>query len=356
MDPNAGANWCSIRRRGSPVVLGSHLREPQPSNCFLVQMPLDILLIIANFLPLHAELIFTHTCVTVKKALTRPSNANRRLNWDEHLEYLTAVISNRTDRWVCDDCDRTHPTYVEDTPRTPLTPDCYRPKFFQVRNPWNEGFKLPCHRHVQLALKYIRLGPQSAEEQAHLDDLLRPVHLTQTIDCALIQPYVYSGSVRLEQCHCPKVVHGRYFILHTCTYTLLEDYRGPPPILEACKHRRVEFHSREKELSVENIEGFFLNLNMRSPLAERVWRADKVGWSCPDCATDLEAYWNGSSVTMKVWRDLGAEGSPFATDWRRQIGDHSPGSSRIPTERQWGSVRGSYERGEQSEEATQGLL
>ncbi|RTE79836.1 hypothetical protein BHE90_005660 [Fusarium euwallaceae] len=353
MDPNAGANWYSIRRRGSPVVLGSHLREPQPSNCFLVQMPLDILLIIANFLPPHAELILTHTCVTMKKALTRPSNAERRLDWDEHLEYLTAVISNRTDRWVCDDCDRTHPTYMEDTPRTPLVPDCYRPKFFWVRNPWTEGFKLPCHRHVQLALKYIRLGPQSTQEQAHLDGLLRPCHLTETIHDS---PTPSRGSIRLEQSHCPKVVHGRYLILYTCIYTQPEDYWGVSPILEACKHRRVELHRHEKELSMENIEGFSLNLNMRSPLAERVWRADKVDWSCPDCATDLEAHWNGSSVTMKVWRDLGAEGSPFATDWRRQIGDHSPGSSRIPTERRWWSIRESYERGEQSEEAIQGFL
>ena len=120
MDLNTGANWFSMLRKGRPVVLGSHPREPQPANAFLAQMPLDILLIIASFLPPHTELTFTHTCVAVKKTLTRPSNAERRLDWDEHLEYLTAVISNRTDRWVCDDCDRTHPTYMEDSHRTPM--------------------------------------------------------------------------------------------------------------------------------------------------------------------------------------------------------------------------------------------
>ncbi|RSL64254.1 hypothetical protein CEP54_004761 [Fusarium duplospermum] len=316
-------------------------------------MPTEILLVIASFLPLSAELIFTHTCVTVKRALTHPSNAERLLNWDEHLIYLTAVISNRTDRWVCDDCDRTHPTYTEDTPRTPLAPDCYRLKLFQIKNPWTEGFKLPCHRHVQLALKYLRLGPQNTQEQAHLDELLRPGHLTETIHDS---PTPSRGSIRLEQNHYSKVVRGRYLILYTCIYTPPEDRWGVSPILKACTHRSVRFYRREKELSVGNLEGRSLNLSMRSPLAESVWRANKVDWSCPDCATDLEAHWNGSSVTMKVWRDLGTEGSPFSTDWRRQIGDYSPGSSRIPTERQWGSVRESYERGEQLEKAIQGPL
>ncbi|KAM6538297.1 hypothetical protein FALCPG4_000169 [Fusarium falciforme] len=318
-------------------------------------MPLDILLIIASFLPLHAELIFTHTCVAVKKALTRPSNAERRLDWDEHLEYLTAVISNRTDRWVCDDCDRTHPTYMEDSPRTPMAPDCYRLKFFQVENPWTEPFKLPCHRHVQLALKYLRLGPQSTQEQAHLDELLSLTHLTETIHDSP-SPTRGRGSIRLEQYSYPKAAHGRYLILYTCTYTPLEDHWGLTPILKACKHRSVRFYRSEKELSVLNHLELNLVLHRNSPLAPSVSRADKVDWSCPDCETDLEAYWNGSSVIMKVWRDLGTEGSPFATDWKRQIGDFRLSTSRIPTDRQWGSVRGSYERDEQQQETSQSLL
>ncbi|KAL2684616.1 hypothetical protein Neosp_005695 [[Neocosmospora] mangrovei] len=347
MDLNTGANWFSMIRKGKPVVLGSHPREPQPANAFLAQMPLDVLLVIASFLPLHSELIFTHTCVAVKKALTRPNNAERRLDWDEHLEYLTTVISNRIDRWVCDDCDRTHPTYMEDTPQTPMAPDCYRLKFFQVENPWTEPFKLPCHRHVQLALKYLRLGPQSAKEQAHLDDLLRPGHDAQTIDCAVILWPGCDGVVRLEQDYYPKVVHGRYLILHTCTYTPLEKYGSPTPDLKACEHRSVHVYRREKQLSVLNQQEFTMSLHRNSPLAPRVSRADKVDWSCPDCETDLEAYWDGPSVIMKVWRDLGTEGSPFATVWRRQIGDYRWGWSKIPTDREWGSIRESYERGEQ---------
>lgn len=330
------------------MVLGSHPREPQPANAFLAQMPLDVLLIIASFLPLHAELILTHTCVAIKKALTRPSNAERRLDWDEHLEYLTAVISNRTDRWVCDDCDRTHPTYIQDTPRTPMAPDCYRLKFLQVENRWVDPFNLTCHRHVQLALKYLRLGPQSTQEQTHLDDLLRPGCVGQTIDLALALSYNCKGSVRLEQYYCPKVVHGRYLILHTCTYTLSEDYSSLPPVIGACKHRIVEFDRHKKELAVRSREGFSLDVNLNPRIAPRVWKADQVGfgWSCSDCATDLEAHWNGTSVVIKVWRDLGTEGSPFAKDWKRQIGDCRWNKSKIPTDRQWGSVRESYERSE----------
>ncbi|UPK97839.1 hypothetical protein LCI18_008774 [Fusarium solani-melongenae] len=234
--------------------------------------------------------------------------------------------------------------------------DCYRLKSLQVENPWTEPFKLLCHRHVQLALKYLRLGPQSAEEQAHLDDLLRPGRVVQTIDFALALKPPGDGVVRLEQYYCPKVVHGRYLILHTCTYTSFEGYGNPTPILKAFKHRSVRFYRREKELGVLNQEEFNIALNVNSPLAPRVFRADKVDWSCPDCATDLEALWNGSSVTMKVWRDLGTEGSPFATDWKRQIGDYRLSTSRIPTERQWGSIREFYERGEQQQGTSQSLL
>jgi hypothetical protein len=223
-------------------------------------MPLDILLIIASFLPLHAEFVFTHTCVAVKKALTRPSNAERRLDWDERLEYLTAVISNRTDRWVCDDRDRTHPTYMEDSPQTPMVPDCYRLKFFQVEDPWTEPFKLPCHRYVQLALKYLRLGPQSTQEQAHLDELLSPGHLTETIHDSP-SPTRGTGSIRLEQHYRPKVAHGRYLILYTCTYTPPEARWGLTPNLQACKHRSVRFYRREKELAVLNQQEFTMSLH-----------------------------------------------------------------------------------------------
>ncbi|KAI9147553.1 Prefoldin subunit 6 [Paramyrothecium foliicola] len=147
---------------------------PEPNaDSPLLQAPVEIVLLIMQGLPVLNELLLAQTCRALrvivrelsmkpllKQLRIRPTLLRRLLGPEEHLEFLSYIVRDWTDRWVCEWCGTIHDVCFDDTPSRPLatlcpfgTDKCYAPFSFDI----HEGYRVR-HNHVQLALKYARMG------------------------------------------------------------------------------------------------------------------------------------------------------------------------------------------------------
>lgn len=154
--------------------------HPLTDTSRLEKLPLEIFLLIANELPLESKFILSQTCRRARFNLHRDWRAElERLacDRDAQLRFLSAIARDLPDHLACEYCVRLHkvnsgcvPTRHKSSickvsePR--ICVDTYRDGGLE-----GEGYHLS-HIHVQLALKYSRLGE---ERTSHLlDGLMEP--------------------------------------------------------------------------------------------------------------------------------------------------------------------------------------
>ncbi len=139
-------------------------RTPKPPQDLLPNLALDIILVVADHLPLLGLLHLAQTCSRLReKLLKRLRLEARRASKQELLECLTVAAQACPDAWVCQECIAMHDAdYSDTTHRRALA--CPRLRYIPLHSTPRDGdnddddddYQLH-HHHFQLALRYSRL-------------------------------------------------------------------------------------------------------------------------------------------------------------------------------------------------------
>jgi hypothetical protein len=275
-------------------------RHDDKSLTFL-RLPVDVICLILQELPLSAKVLLSQTCRSMRALLQDSRALIQSLSQRDYFNFLSELADSLPNYVTCSLHCKLHIVNTTDLPYPP---------FASKRYPCSQGWTdVPCHSygiqyrlsywHVQLVLKHSRrqLSHQFIQEN-YFSDLLRP----------FTEHALLFNRVAIDYNAQPKVIGGR-FILHSqweywiqAQSVVMEDI-GPSKL---CPHLNLT-----RPLS---------SLVRPNPLIASVTYAfDNLGeetyGSCARCATDYLILALPSGVAIKVWQDLGNSGSPWDPYW-----------------------------------------
>lgn len=327
------------------TTLGRRLFPEDAGTSLLLDLPVEIILLIAKNLPLYGRRIFSETCRALYNAIPRDKGQWLCAKVSDRLDYLTSLVREQPDRWVCLRCRRTHRDEVTDSPGSPggaVQYDCSDMTFYRVtlphldlrrRTPGNSIYI--ANWHIQISVKFARLqklGQLDRQQQERLKELLEPIP---------------AGGTTCKITMYPKVVNGRYLMLVE-SGTLVSDKNEVDTRRTQemfCQHLRLltthEYFTRDFEED-ENPDGQVVT-QVGLLQAACMNRQTAFDAFCRRCRLDVTLAATNGRLTVRTWRDLGSELRPIPlhgiTEWW-QMGAFV-GSDRDPWER--GSLRRAYE-------------
>ncbi|KID94430.1 f-box domain containing protein, partial [Metarhizium majus ARSEF 297] len=303
----------------------------QQSTCRgFENLPPELLLAIAEKLPADSRLVLSQTCSAFHNIIQSSQSTKcsvKTFDPSTFLDYLAAIARDLPDMWVCDKCMALHAADRQDTPQSPLTKSCPRTPMHRANG---QRLCWPHHRHVQLALKYTRLGVRDPERRRHLAELLDPVFASHPPDIE------DSWTARVTCSSRGKIVNGRFLLKYTWHYDAASEpieylSRGPGGYLVICNHQclpgfLMAYIFQHVKQPGEEEATKLLSRGLRV-LAEIVVRKatreslldDQRGMelteSCSECPTDFSVCVGEDGFWLSAWYDLGPEGSPFDEAW-----------------------------------------
>ncbi len=304
------------------LTLCSTIRQkicPIQQNSALLNLPLDIFLTITDSLPLHALIPLSQTCRNLHTLLqSRCHTLFQNSPAASRRSCLEALASILPDHNHCSNCRALHAVRRHDLPRTP---DGHR----DSPCPASEGFwpgdrldfEYPiCHRHVQAAIKYTRLG---RVHPRYRQRLLRRVR----------RPFRSFTGLRMDFVAAPLVTmdHGRFLLKTTHDYRDDELAVSLDTVSEAstrcCPH--LWFGWRASPVSADFPENP-LSAALRAafeqappPLGPSADAESTVAGSCQSCPTDYEIRVRRGRAIIEAWQDLGEGRSASDPYWRSHI-------------------------------------
>ncbi|KAH8907443.1 hypothetical protein BR93DRAFT_967350 [Coniochaeta sp. PMI_546] len=317
---------------------------------------------------------------------------NQQLTRDQHLEYLACIARSLPEQWVCEACLELHAINPFDTPENPMNLTCPLGWADWGYTAYGLGWSVSNrrtirldHRHVQVALKHLRLRNEASE---YANKLLAARHYenSRTYDQEL------SWSIKLAaRCSVyPKAKTGadgqlRYLTLTTwrfqrdgqaislddmgdlkiCTHLGVAPYL-PPPDFRYPQLWRNPFLPHDF-LAVAVLAALGQQQQQQQQQEEEDHDHDgnsgasvvEVCGACPRCPTDYAVRASRECVELMAWRDLGPEGSPMSLAWRVQVSDLRPDHWNsihvgLTLDHEPGSVRALYEGAGEGLESTSG--
>ncbi len=295
----------------------------------LLRMPVEVVLLIAEHLPVYAQHILAQSCNSLRSILTEYlpiRNEGYKFNWLDRVDYCFYIARERLDVWVCSGCSQLHRVSYGDFPRTMVEGFTNSCRFAGLLQYLSGDFCLDgstlfyIHEaHVQLALKYTRLrGQLSSVQQIHLrmlllnhtgrlkdkEDLESPTGLYYTIKIFVLQ--------------------GRFLLFIEYAQRRIATSVGEwqrKVINTSCGHQS------NPATRISMFPGGVMG--RVSPIM------DELSGSCRHCATDVALMTGRVSrfVFVRIWKDLGPEVSPAHPEWMGNITENL----RHPAE--YGSVR-----------------
>ncbi|PNP39455.1 hypothetical protein TGAMA5MH_08661 [Trichoderma gamsii] len=285
-----------------------------PKHSALLNMPIDLIREITTHLSPADNIILATTCRAVRNCAGRGQfpPADTEENREERFEYLAGMCRDMPDHWVCEECMRYHRIDTADTPAD-SRPSCpLADSYGRYNQPLQlapaDEYELG-RRHVQLALKYTRMG-----------DSLTPTHrqylgrLTAARQFSLSYPWEKKVTITAKVA--PRIVDGRFLLRTIC------EYRHPSRQItrdliaseSVCRHQ--QFFPLE--------DGAWTNSSLHQDLRQFPRAVDdsfespgkEVRGHCPHCYTDFSVTTTARSVRISVWIDLGTESSPLDPVWR----------------------------------------
>lgn len=336
----------------------------QPTCWGLEDLPPELLLAMAEILPAESRLVLSQTCSAFHNIIQSSQRTKFSLkNFDPStfLDYLATIARDLPDAWVCDKCMALHAADLHDTPQSPLTKSCPRASLHRANG---QRLCWPHHRHVQLALKYTRLGVRDPERRRHLAELLDPVFANHP-------PDIEDSWVAHVTCSSRgKVVNGRFLLKYTWHYDAASEpieylYRGPYGRLVICNHKylpgflmayifyRVKQPGEEEAAKIlsEGLRVLLEPSDMREAARESLSLVDdqrgmELTESCSSCWTDFSVCVGEDGFWLSAWYDLGPEASPFDEAWtsHRIQEPYGSVSGRLREGYVPGSIRRLYEQ------------
>lgn len=278
---------------------GGRDMAPNPSDKPpLLRLPVDILLLITDELPLHSRFYFSQTCGDVRSILNQewPGPVSR----DERMNFFTEMAYLRPDRLVCLRCCKLHKVTLQGTPASPHFKPSTCPYTRRCLYDRSRGYALN-QSHVQLALKYARLGGH----EKFLKGLMAPRRFG--VNNLLAMPFA------ITYAKVPRIIDGRFLLKTTIDYT--GDYiSGRDLMLHAayerggghamlCRHTNVW-----QELQRLHLDPDVSDHEMDERIAERV-RISEEGLrnSCRMCRADILMQFGPERCRFRSWQDFGSE-------------------------------------------------
>lgn len=296
------------------VVKRARLSLRSQTRSHILQLPIEVLLRIFEYLPPYSQLLVYQTCRPLRTIIHQyflSGKGDILAAPKDRLCYLTHLARSLPDRWVCAKCCKLHQTCEWDTPK----PQNYTPKcrdglsFVDERS---ECRKLPnteyapCHRHLELTLKYARLKSPKKKHQKHLQRLLAPYHVDSQISGGMS----VANGVRAQSSFYPKVVDGRYLLFSAHAYiasrgTILQQ---SIEFLIICPHVYSFGAFCGRNTLTRDLDMILYTCFSAPPNTI-------ISTSCLACKTDITIEASLERLIICTWQDLGPEATVYDPDW-----------------------------------------
>jgi hypothetical protein len=289
--------------------------KPEDSTLTFLQLPVDVMYLIFDELPLYTKVFLSQTCRPLQNLLRDDwTRFVQSLSPSDYFDFISGIADVLPEYVTCWSCGTVHAINTRDVPYVRWVRNSYPCRDWAQLRSHDFGIRYRLsYQHVQLTLKYSRLQPSQPSVLScrnvydyYLSRLLWPF-TTRTL---------WYGRVEINFSAQPKVIDER-FILHSqwefklrpdleTVAMKLEDIR--PTVI--CPHLNLALTSNPL-------------LQSNPMVAMAVSAFDNLGkqsyGSCTRCATDYSISALPTGVTIKAWQDLGNSGSPGDPYWVAQM-------------------------------------
>ncbi|KAL6897686.1 hypothetical protein GGI43DRAFT_424033 [Trichoderma evansii] len=286
--------------RGRVEKKGGKRRSLQNRRSALLNMPIDLIREITDKLSPADKIIFATTCRPIRNTIGQA-----------RFEYLASMCRDMPNHWVCEECMQYHCIDTSDTP-VESCPTC---PLANSHGRYNQPLKLIPgdeyelgRRHVQLALKYIRMG-----------DSLLPRHRLYLRRLMAARQYSLSypweTKLMITAKIIPRIVEGRFLLRSICEYR-----QSSQPVTKeliasesVCQHQ--QFFPLQDD--VWSSDPFHQDLRQFHKAVHDSFESPGIEMRshCPHCFTDFSVTTTKKIIRVSVWMDLGTESSPLDPFW-----------------------------------------
>lgn len=308
----------------------------------LLDLPVELLAQILRLVPPDTLLVASETCVALRR-LSHAIRDGRGLTRSEHLRYLTTLVRDKPDAWVCGQCMAIRKPSTTDTPYIPVLPlGCL------IRGPSHEDPEVVCEeipldRHVQRALKYYRLYNSHGSQKRGLlarEVLLFRLGLIVAPSETTFGTNPFYKQYMADQTVVSKIVQGHFLVCSTWDFWAESYYKEPylraMGFLRICHHQGFLYTGdtriKDPAASLDLVRRKMPEYSSRVPAAERWLRAQpsvaslnklpaalqearefgqEVQRSCDACPSDFTVKVGRNLTVIRLWQDLGCEGPPI---------------------------------------------
>lgn len=294
-----------LRRLLSPRRTSKHLPKTH-----ILDLPAEVILLITDQLDRHDQFFLSQTCRPLRRLVGCDWEREMdRLSMAEKLDFWTGLAYNLPDRWACADCCRLHAVDSSDTPRAPRAP-CHP----HLSRGIGKHYSIQ-HYHIQLALKYHRLGKS---HQKQLGRLMAPYASHSSLGSTLKKAYTAE----------PKIVNGRFVLREEWVF---RDRIGriPRQVLNyycvmLCPHLLLSpIRPRSGDVPPSRWASQILCPAMEfEQLVTAAFHAPGVDvyGSCHRCPTDYAILCTDPrTISFRAWHDFGSHGSSQDLSWRAHV-------------------------------------
>ncbi|KAL7782086.1 hypothetical protein V8C43DRAFT_327470 [Trichoderma afarasin] len=293
------------------------------SHAAMLQVPLEIIYLIADNLGLSDKLFLSQTCTALRRIMLRDwKQEASKLSREDRFAFWEGIAHQSPNHWACQKCCKLH--LANGNTLETIGDNCPPCGSKPQRSLYPDGVFIDYH-HVQFALKLSRLGNM---EQKHLEMMMRqfrsilkftgPTHYTA--DARIInERFIFRQEWKADGHEDTNKMWSQ-----TITrWTLFRD-KNITICPHLCLRGGLNYSRAEKKKVSATIQTQSWTTTPRviTDLEDGLDLAIKLAgqWvfiSCPRCPTDcgILVSEGNREATIQSWHDLGTEGPQSATRW-----------------------------------------
>lgn len=300
----------------------------------------DVLYLINKNLDWHDRFFLSQTCRALREfAWCDWNDRYQSLNRKEQIQFLAGLAIGMPGHWFCAACLALHPVNTSDTPdgaHRVIGNVCSG----RDPTPVMELFEYQIHhRHIQLALKYNRMGSR----KKYLKELLAPTpqqnlfgHQQSTY---FAQPRIIENQFLLYECRKFRIPFRQLWVRELVGWVNIR----------LCPHLILPPLDRPFRASY-NLNAYFRVFQLEAAIGIALGNTSgkEVRSSCACCLTDFAVFFDQvrNVLILKSWRNFGSFGSPEDEPWVSHILRWENDEFRNGVlDRRLGSIREIYRRG-----------
>jgi hypothetical protein len=341
------------------LVSAKYPRKQQNPDCLLLKLPLELLELVIEQLPISGQMCLLQTCSSVYNSFELPRDRVTFRAKREHPKYLALVARDPPDMWISIKTPRIRFVKRGDLPKLPKSPPYLGAPGWDSKAlcGFPTGALMVEHKHVQMSIKYSQLEKKTRWQSKYLQVLLKPykTKFNPMLDCP---PSKWDASIGYFESY-PKVISGRYLLYTERSFTT--NFTSIPALLQLlgpfgpCLHqytdpKRYDEYQRQKALDDEMMAltgeapsyyNSYCMSSLQPQCSEQFFSsiqqatAEKNTWVngyCYWCRTEYSICVTNACITLRAWRDLGGCNAPHNYTWQEHLSPlvFGPGEMRDP--------------------------